>query len=48
MLTQNVQYGNQSEVDYAYSFCALLFVIPPYSERVEVQLDNDSTRVNLD
>ncbi|KAH5641592.1 hypothetical protein HBI51_132510 [Parastagonospora nodorum] len=39
--TQNMQfayliYGNQAEADFEYSFCALLFEIPSYTERVKL------------
>ncbi|KAH8722970.1 hypothetical protein GQ44DRAFT_657499 [Phaeosphaeriaceae sp. PMI808] len=31
-----LRYGNQAEVDFAYSFCALLIEIPSYAERVKI------------
>ncbi|KAF2847448.1 hypothetical protein T440DRAFT_520817 [Plenodomus tracheiphilus IPT5] len=39
--TENLQfgylrYGNQAELDFAYSFCALLFEIPAYHKRIGV------------
>jgi hypothetical protein len=32
------QYGNHAEGDFIYSYCALLFKILPYTERVEVRI----------
>ncbi|KAF2825159.1 hypothetical protein CC86DRAFT_394877 [Ophiobolus disseminans] len=33
--SQLMKYGNQPDSDFAYSYCALLFKILPYAERVE-------------
>ncbi|KAH7381399.1 hypothetical protein DE146DRAFT_773172 [Phaeosphaeria sp. MPI-PUGE-AT-0046c] len=31
-----MRYGNQSETDFEYSYCALLFEIPPFSKRLKL------------
>jgi hypothetical protein len=30
------QYGNLSEIEFEYSFCCLLFLVPAYAERTKV------------
>jgi hypothetical protein len=30
----DLYYGNQAEIDFAYSYCVLLLRIPPYNDRV--------------